>query len=212
MMSQSILSSPTLVLNANWRPIGVDTVQASIKKIMNDSCRFVNPDTYELYDRAVWCELDPIVGQKFVASAKRHFVAPEIVLLTDYDDMPKNEVRLTKRNVLVRDRFQCLYCGVKVAKSTPGSKVRKLAEYTWDHILPRSQGGKTTWENIATACFKCNSKKADRTPSQAGMKLRGVPKKPKWSLSLVKHLPKRPASWDRFLSKDMIDAEPVGID
>jgi 5-methylcytosine-specific restriction endonuclease McrA len=72
--------------------------------------------------------------------------------------------------VLARDRWRCQYCGQK----------KKIAELTYDHVIPRSRGGKTCWENIVTACQDCNARKGDRTPEQAGMRLRSRPERPTW--------------------------------
>ena len=206
----SVLNEPTLVLNSKWRAIGIDTVRESIKKISKGSCRFMNPDTYEIFDAEQWAEIDvtvPIPEHPLIQSAKQQFVAPRVVLLVNYEDMPKNEVRLTRRNVLVRDKFMCQYCGIKVARPQPNAKVRKLHEYTWDHVTPRSLGGKTTWTNIVTACFKCNARKANRMPEKCGMTLISQPVKPKMSLALIKNIKKKPACWDKFLTKEMWDAD-----
>jgi 5-methylcytosine-specific restriction endonuclease McrA len=78
-------------------------------------------------------------------------------------------VKFSRVNVLARDGFTCQYCGVRA----------HARELTFDHVVPRAQGGRTTWENIATACTRCNEKKGPRTPEQAGMKLRSVPSRPR---------------------------------
>lgn len=78
-------------------------------------------------------------------------------------------LKFSRINVMTRDGFRCQYCGQK----------RPMRELTYDHVVPRSQGGRTTWENIVTACYECNREKSGRTPAQAGMKLRTVPVKPK---------------------------------
>lgn len=70
-------------------------------------------------------------------------------------------VRFSRINVYTRDRGRCCYCGIKVSR----------AEFTWDHVIPRAQGGKSRWENIATSCLECNQRKRNRTPAQAGMRL-----------------------------------------
>jgi len=86
----------------------------------------------------------------------------------------KKAVRFSRMNVLTRDNWTCQYCGVKLT-------TRKL---NYDHVVPRSRGGKTVWENIVTACYPCNDRKRDKTPQQAGMRLRKTPYKPK-SLPVV---------------------------
>jgi len=77
-------------------------------------------------------------------------------------------IKFSRNNIHLRDKGACQYCGVKVP----------LSEYTYDHVTPRAQGGKTTWENIATCCMPCNQRKSGRTPEQAGMRLRSTPVRP----------------------------------
>jgi 5-methylcytosine-specific restriction endonuclease McrA len=86
----------------------------------------------------------------------------------------KKAVKFSRINVATRDDFRCQYCHAK----------HPLSKLTYDHVVPRARGGKTTWENIVMACYGCNEKKADRTPRQAGMRLRKEPVKPK-SLPVV---------------------------
>lgn len=78
-------------------------------------------------------------------------------------------IRFNRKNVYLRDKGKCQYCG----------KVTPTHEFTYDHVVPRSMGGKTAWENIVVACIQCNHRKADRTPEQAKMRLIGTPVKPK---------------------------------
>lgn len=87
----------------------------------------------------------------------------------------KRAVKFSRINVATRDDFRCQYCGIK----------HVLKELTYDHVVPRAQGGKTRWENIVMACYPCNEGKRDRTPAQAGMRLRKKPIKPK-SLPVVR--------------------------
>jgi 5-methylcytosine-specific restriction endonuclease McrA len=82
----------------------------------------------------------------------------------------KRGIKFSRINVATRDGFSCQYCSVKLP-------LRKL---TYDHVVPRSQGGRTTWENIVMACYDCNEAKSDRTPAQAGMRLARTPVKPTW--------------------------------
>jgi 5-methylcytosine-specific restriction endonuclease McrA len=94
---------------------------------------------------------------------------PAVLRLKKHLSRTKNDVKFSRQNLYTRDGYACQYCGHKFAP--------KLL--TYDHVLPFSKGGKTTWENIATACSKCNLKKRNRTPEQAGMKLLKLPVKPK---------------------------------
>ena len=97
---------------------------------------------------------------------------PSVVRLTRYVRVVSRFgfVRCTRKNVLLRDSYQCQYCGVK----------KEARELNYDHVIPRVQGGKTVWDNIVASCYACNSTKRGRTPEQAGMKLLRAPVKPKW--------------------------------
>ena len=98
---------------------------------------------------------------------------PRVVLLTLYDKLPHKEVRFTRHSVYERDRYTCGYCNHRFGKSG-------VHHLNLDHVIPRERGGTTTWENIITACIPCNTKKANRTPSESGMKLLWTPTRPKW--------------------------------
>ena len=93
---------------------------------------------------------------------------PAVVRLLGAFRRHKKPVKFSRINIYGRDKFTCQYCGVK----------KKIGELTYDHIVPRSRGGKTTWLNIATCCQDCNRRKADRTPEQAGMRLLKTPVQP----------------------------------
>jgi len=95
---------------------------------------------------------------------------PAVVRLISRLRRNRQQVKFSRQNVLARDRWRCQYCGQK----------KRTTELTYDHVVPRSQGGKTSWENIVTACEDCNARKANRTPQQAGMKLRSRPVRPNW--------------------------------
>jgi hypothetical protein len=94
---------------------------------------------------------------------------PAVVILTKPIENMKRAVKFSRTNVLTRDGYRCQYCRER----------KKAAELNYDHVVPRQQGGRTVWENIVMACYPCNSKKANRTPEQAGMKLMRRPTKPK---------------------------------
>ncbi|AFY78979.1 MAG: HNH endonuclease [Hydrococcus sp. C42_A2020_068] len=112
-------------------------------------------------------------GQQVYAN----FPLPSVIRLRHYVRVPYKEIPLTRRNILERDRHSCQYCNYK------GEQL------TLDHVIPRSRGGGDTWENLVTACVRCNVKKGNRTPKEAGMHLRHQPRKPYSSLhfEIVKH-------------------------
>jgi 5-methylcytosine-specific restriction endonuclease McrA len=93
---------------------------------------------------------------------------PAVAVLRRKVRMIKTGVKFSKVNVCLRDHFSCQYCGVRLP----------MSQLEYEHVIPRVQGGKTTWENIVMACTECNSKKASRTPVEAGMVLLSVPRRP----------------------------------
>lgn len=95
--------------------------------------------------------------------------APSVMRLTQWEGSVKRGVKFSRINVFTRDGFRCQYCG----------KQKGMKELNYDHVMPRHLGGRTVWDNIVTSCYPCNSTKGNRTPEQAGMKLRKLPFKPK---------------------------------
>ena len=192
----TVLTRPTLVLNRNWQPVGVSPVARSLVMLWNDTARVVDPEDYQLYTWADWSELPVEDGELFVKTVNSRLRVPEVISLTNYDRVPTNSVAFSRRNIFKRDRFTCQYCGKQ-----PGS-----SELTIDHVLPRSQGGGTSWENCVLACVRCNTFKADRTPKQAGLTLAAEPVRPKWK-PVYASRGGRIDSWSRFLSEAYWESE-----
>jgi 5-methylcytosine-specific restriction endonuclease McrA len=186
----AVLTRPTLVLNRNWQPVGVAPVARTLVLLWTESARVVDPRDYQLYTWADWSALRPGDDEPFIQAVRFRLRVPEVVVLTHYDRVPGNSVPFSRRNIYKRDRFTCQYCGAQ-----PGTN-----ELTVDHVIPRSQGGTTSWENCVLACVTCNSRKADRTPAQAHMPLRHPPTKPYWRPMYAAHAV-RIESWSRFVSE-----------
>jgi 5-methylcytosine-specific restriction endonuclease McrA len=108
-------------------------------------------------------------GDKEIRSVTFVFKMPSVVRLFRALRGARKAIKFSRENVYARDGGRCQYCGAGVRRD----------EITYDHVVPRAQGGTTTWENIVTACVGCNQKKGGKTPEQAGMKLRSTPVKPK---------------------------------
>ncbi len=120
----------------------------------------------------------------------RDFPLPTVIRLRQYIAVPYREIPLTRRNILNRDNHACQYCGYK------GD------ELTLDHIIPRSRGGGDSWENLITACMRCNVKKGSRTPKEANLHLRTQPRKPYSSLhyEAVSHINNGShAEWRKYI-------------
>jgi 5-methylcytosine-specific restriction endonuclease McrA len=189
-MSVAVLDRPTLVLNRSWQPVHVATVARSLTMLWNESAQVVDPEDFRLYNWADWARLAPRDGEPFIRTVSFRLRVPEVLTLTRHDRPRHNAVTFCRRNVFKRDHLTCQYCGAR-----PGSE-----ELTIDHIIPRAQGGQTNWENCVLACVPCNARKANRTPEQAGMKLRRHPVRPSWK-PLYDASNIRIASWSRFLSE-----------
>jgi len=187
-MSADVLCRGTLVLNRHWQPIHVTTVVRALVQLWNEAARVVEPDEYRLYSWPEWARLPPAPGEPFIRTARTRLRVPEVVCLTHYDRLPATAVTFSRRNVARRDHQTCQYCGLQ-----PGWE-----QITVDHVVPRSQGGVSSWTNCVAACVACNARKADRTPEQAGMHLRHRPSRPEWKpLYAARSTPV--ASWARFL-------------
>lgn len=142
----------TLLLSQSYEPIATISWQRAICLLTLGKVEIV-----EEYDRDV-------------RSVSVVFKMPSVVRLIRAFRRHRKRVKFSKQNVFARDRWRCQYCGTKAP----------ISDLTYDHMLPRSRGGKTCWENIVTACRDCNARKADRTPEEAGMKPRKRPERPNW--------------------------------
>jgi 5-methylcytosine-specific restriction endonuclease McrA len=118
-----------------------------------------------------------------------------VILLQAFDRVPRRHVRFSRINIYARDRNTCQYCGERNPRG----------ELNLDHVVPRTLGGRSTWENVVCSCIGCNRKKGGRTPVQAGMRLIRKPQRPRWSpvLSVVNGREGYP-EWRPFLS--IVDA------
>jgi 5-methylcytosine-specific restriction endonuclease McrA len=184
------LQRPTLVLNRNWQPVNVATVGRALIMLWNESARVVDPHDYRTYDWSDWSRQTPTADEPFIQAIRARVRVPEVVTLTEYDRLPAAAVSFSRRNIFKRDHQTCQYCGVQ-----PGS-----AELTIDHVVPRAQGGVSSWTNCVLACVECNKRKADRTPKQAGMNLRKAPECPAWRPLHADHRV-RLESWSKFISE-----------
>jgi len=191
-----------LVLNKGWTPVGTIPLQRAVIMLFSEyrngepKARVIEPESYAAMTWSDWSKLKLLASDEAIKGANMKFKIPEVILLSRYDKLPKLKVHFSRRNLYKRDEMMCQYCGCK-----PGSK-----ELTVDHVVPRAQGGGTSWDNCALACVDCNRKKADRTPVQAGMKLKKVPKKPSSRFFRYESL-KPIKSWEAFLGAAYFNVE-----
>ena len=196
-MSQ-ILNRSTLVLNRHWQPVGVTTVSRALVMLWNDVARVVDPEDYSAHDWLGWLARPPRYDATVIRTARQRIGLPEVVTLGRYDRLPGAAVTFSRRNVAKRDHLTCQYCGAQ-----PGWEA-----ITVDHVVPRAQGGPTSWTNCVAACVRCNAQKADRTPELASMTLRKRPLRPDWKPLFASH-GARVSSWSRFLADDSAMNAPV---
>ena len=195
-MTTSVIERPTLVLNRNWQPVGVATVGRALVKVFNEQARIVDPADYQLYTWQDWAQLRPANGDDAIRTQRFAMRVPEVISLTHYDKLPTSTVAFSRRNVFKRDRFACQYCGCQ-----PGTE-----ELTIDHVVPRAQGGVSSWTNCVLACVSCNHHKADRTPDQARMPLKTQPVRPVWR-PVYATRGQRIESWSKFISESYWNVE-----
>lgn len=195
------LSRSALVLNKRWVPIQLATMKEAISLVAKGHAMIVEPGTYATHDILSWNDASKAqakFGDAVIRSCKLALVPPEVIVLTQYDGQAQRSVVFSRKNLFKRDKYTCQYCGVQ-----PGPE-----ELTMDHILPRSKGGVSSWENTVLACIECNKVKADKTPEEAGMRLRKVPRKPSWTKIMAQIHPRdRKESWEKFLSRAYWEVE-----
>jgi 5-methylcytosine-specific restriction endonuclease McrA len=187
----AILDERTLVLNRSWVAVNVTTVRRALNLVCRDAARIVAPDTFESHDLRSWADLKALRGRRMIRTVRLEIPVPEVILLLTYDELPQRQVPFTRRNLYRRDGYRCQYCGLG----------RPTEELSIDHVLPRSRGGKSTWNNCVLACTECNRRKANRPPEEAGMILLKHPRRPKWPPTLTFHLGSRKQSWQRFVNE-----------
>ncbi|WP_157605959.1 HNH endonuclease [Schlesneria paludicola] len=207
----AMLSRQTLVLNRNWQPVGVASVARSLTLVAAERARIVDPADFQQHTWADWAKRIPQDDELFVQSVTSRIRVPEVITLTEYDRVPTNTVTFSRRNIYKRDRYTCQYCGRhsrfigvdnrdSQAERSPRHECLRTEDLTIDHVLPRSRGGTSVWENCVLACLECNLRKADRTPAEAHMPLQKVPTRPTWKPLYAQH-DVRIGSWSKFLSE-----------
>ena len=186
-----VLSLPVLVVNRVFQPIRITTARRAIQLMFTGAAQALSDDG-DLLDFAAWLDLPLRSGKDdarpIVGGAVR---IPRIVHLVRYARRCFPSIRLTRKNLMLRDGYTCQYC----------ARRRPVRELDIDHVLPRSRGGEDSWTNLVTACQPCNRRKGWRTPSEAGMPLMRRPVAPRWSISvrLLAGTPHRFKEWEPYL-------------
>lgn len=167
------VESRTLLLTQGYEPIQIISWQRAVTLLSLDKVEVV--EEYEAEIRA------PSIIVR----------VPAVVRLRKTFRRHAKPVKFSRVNIYARDRHRCQYCAMTCS----------IDQLTYDHVIPRSQGGKTTWENIVSACYACNRRKANRTPAQAGMKLLATPARPSWMPSVQIRVSTRsvPEAWRDYV-------------
>ncbi|GAB5495069.1 MAG: HNH endonuclease [Phycisphaerales bacterium] len=192
------LDCKVLVLNKLYMAIRVIPARRAFSLLACELAEVIHIDdgAYLNYDFASWTEVSQAASEierdnhDWVKTVRFDIAVPRIIRLLGYDRLPKQMVKLNRRNLFARDRNHCQYCGSHFPTS----------ELSIDHVVPKSQGGRDTWENLVCSCIRCNAKKGGRTPKQANMKLITQPKQPKRNPLISMRMGNdRYASWKQFL-------------
>lgn len=187
----SILNHPSLVLNKNYVAIHVSRIKKVMLKFASGLVEAIDHEDYMRYSWADWLALPVTGSHKAIRTTRGEVRAPLVVVAVGYGKVPNFGVKLTKRNIFVRDNGLCQYSGKKLT----------LKSATLDHVIPRSQGGRSSWDNLVLCDRDVNSKKGDKTPIEANLKIRSTPRQPKWSPAYRSGLlDDTPKEWAPFLS------------
>jgi len=160
-----------LVLNATYEPINVCTVRRAVVLLLKDKAEMIERAEFELHSES--CTI----------------ARPMVIRLVAYVRIPRDTHRrkITRRAVFARDDWTCQYCGSR-------------SNLTVDHVIPRSKGGLSSWENIVASCAPCNRRKGNALPRQAGMKLLKQPRTPSPHVFIQVASPSIPAAWRQYLA------------
>ena len=186
----SVLQTKVLVLNRAYFPVHITSVRRAFCLLYQGLARAVD-EQYRTFDFDSWSELSASLHDDAVGLVNRVIRVPRVILLVAYDRVPKRHVRFSRFNVFARDKNTCQYCGRKFPRS----------ELNLDHVVPRSQGGTSTWENVVCSCHLCNRKKGGRSPEEARMRLIRSPRRPEWTPFTMETFSfKRYKEWHPYLS------------
>ena len=189
-----MLNSSVLVLNRSYLPVHVTSARRAFTLLYQGIARVVN-EQYQTFDFEAWSQLAVARDAEAIGTPGGAIRIPRVIVLIAFDRLPKRHVRFSRINLMARDNFQCQYCARKPHR----------AELNLDHVVPRSLGGRSTWENVVTSCLDCNRRKGGRTPRQAHLKLLRRPERPRWTpLANLMWSSVRYHEWRPFLS--VVDA------
>jgi 5-methylcytosine-specific restriction endonuclease McrA len=173
MISLDRLHKPVLVLNASFEPINICAARRALVLVLKGVASAEEHATSNVH------------------SSRQSIKLPSVIRLLEYRRIPHQTRALSRKNILMRDRYTCQYC----------HRTLPSAELTLDHVVPRARAGESAWENLVACCHHCNNRKGSRTPEEAGMKLARQPRP--FSLHTSRHLmrllAKSDDQWRKYL-------------
>ena len=180
------LAASVLVLNRLYMAVHVVGVRRAFALLCRELAEVVHLEEGRLatYDFDAWREISELRADEkqpqddWIRSVNFEIQVPRVVRLLFYERMPRRAVRLNRHTILARDEHRCQYCGRRLPAN----------QLSLDHVIPRSRGGETTWDNVVCACLKCNVKKGGHTPNEAHMRLCQMPTRPAQSPLLTSKL------------------------
>ncbi len=195
-----MLNRQVLVLNRHWVAVHVCSVRRALTLVFQELARVVTED-FETHDFESWRELSQYARQAhpLIHTPCFPLLLPQVIVLSRYQRVPPRNVKFNRRNIFLRDQNQCQYCGCRPRED----------DLTIDHVVPKSRGGQTAWENIVLACTACNARKGSRLPAECAMTPLRAPKKPPWTITL-RHLridEDHLTLWQKFLDSAYWEAK-----
>jgi 5-methylcytosine-specific restriction endonuclease McrA len=173
-------NAAVLVLNRHYQPIHVTNAKRAFTLLYLGVARVIDHQ-FRTFDFESWAQMSDEIGQgggrldglghDVLRTVNRAILVPRVIILQLYDRIPRTKVRFSRHNIYLRDGNTCQYCGRELPRT----------DLNLDHVVPRAQGGRTTWENVVCCCIDCNLSKGARTPDQAGIKLLKQPVRPRWT-------------------------------
>jgi len=165
-----MIESSVLVLNRSFFPVNLTTVKHAFCMLYRGIAMAVDSQ-YKTFDYESWSQVAVDQREEAIGLVNSLIRIPRVIMLVAYNRIPTTHVRFTRANIFSRDGNLCQYCGKPFSRS----------ELSIDHVIPRSYGGKSSWDNVVCCCISCNRKKGGKTPRQAQMKLLALPCKPRWT-------------------------------
>lgn len=161
-----------LVLNATYEPLNVVSVRRAVLLLLKEKAEIVEAAEAWLRSEQVALPVPLVIRLVYYVRIPRHFSLP-----------------VSRRTVMARDSYTCQYCGIRLNKG----------QFTIDHVLPRSRGGESRWENVVTSCGPCNRRKGNRTPDEAQMPLQRQPRRPRYLALTLMEGTSAPKAWNKYM-------------